>query len=228
MSTEQFPNMSKTVRPTSPSKPEETEEKKPTQKVVSGNVIVKKKAWHKRVLETFVGTGRCTDDAGSVGQYIAQDVIVPAIKDVIVDAFTQAVERMVFGESRGRGTTRRGQSNNGPSFVNYNGMSNNGSRLMQPEARNDISRRSRETHNFGEIYIPTRGEADAVLNDLFACLSQWDAVTVADLYGLVGVSPSFTDHKYGWFGPDGLRGARYDHTRDGFRLHLPAPQPIPA
>jgi hypothetical protein len=223
MSTEQFPNMSKTVRPDAPKKEASPDEKQPTTKVVSGNVIVKKKPFHKRMLETFVGT----DDAGSVGQYIAQDVIVPAIKDVIVDAFTQAVERMVFGESRGRPSARRGSSNNGPSFVNYNGMSSNGSRLMQPEPRPDMSRRGRETHNFGEIYIPTRGEADAVLNDLFACLSQWDAVTVADLYGLVGVSPSFTDHKYGWFGPDGLRGARYDHTRDGFRLRLPAPQPIP-
>jgi hypothetical protein len=221
MATEQFPNMSKTARPQPTSAP--AEEKKPTEKVVSGNVIVKKKPWHKRALETFVGT----DDAGSVGQYIAQDVIVPAIKDVIVDAFTQAVERMVFGESRGRSRTRPGP-NNGPSFVNYNGMSNNGARSFGQQDNSPISRRGRETHNFGEIYIPTRAEADAVLNDLFACLSQWDAVTVADLYGLVGVSPNFTDHKYGWFGPDGLRGARYDHTRDGFRLHLPPAQPIPA
>lgn len=226
MATEEFPNMSKTVRPTTRTEQlqQKPDDKKIT-RVVEGNVILKKKKWHKRVLETFVGT----DDAGSVGQYIAQDVIVPAIKDVIVDAFTQAVERMVFGESRGRGSVRRGSNGNGSSFVNYNGMSN-GPRTFgqQNDGGYEISRRARETHNFGEIYIPTRGEADAVLRDLFACLSQWDAVTVADLYGLVGISPSFTDHKYGWFGPDGLRGARYDHTRDGFRLSLPNPQPIPS
>jgi hypothetical protein len=220
-SEQQFPNMSKTVRPGG--KPEEpAAEEKRTEKVVTGTVIVKKTPWHKRMLQTFVGT----DDASSVGAYIAQDVIVPAVKDVIVDAFTQAVERMVFGESRGRSRTRPGQG--GPSFVNYNGMSNNSSRTMNNrDGGLDISRRGRETHNFGEIYIPTRAEADAVLRDMFACLSQWDAVTVADLYGLVGISPNFTDHKYGWFGPDGLRGARYDHTRDGFRLHLPAPEQIP-
>jgi len=220
MTEQQFPNASKTVRPSSaPAVP--PEEDKEIKKVVSGNVIVRKKPWHKRALETFVGT----DDAGSVGSYIAQDVIVPAIKDVVVDAVTQAVERMVFGESRGRSSTRRGRDNGvGPSFVNYNRMSQT---MNRNEPRYDISRRARETHNFGEIVIPTRGEAEMVITDMFECLAKFDAVTVADLYGLVGVSPSFTDNKYGWFGPDGLRGARFDRVRDGYLLRLPSPEPIP-
>jgi hypothetical protein len=213
---QQFPGNSKTTRPKI-EEPKPVEDKK-IERIVEGTVTLRKKPIHKRLLQTFVGT----DDAGSVGSYILKDVIVPRVQELFVDAVSDAVEQIIFGDRAGRRRDRRGSSFNSPPgpLVNYNSPSRSNN-LRQADPRPELSRRARETHDFGEIVLNNRGEADGVLQMMADTLAEFDVVTVADLYSMLGVTSGFTDTKYGWSGRDALAGARAVRHRGQYLLELP-------
>jgi hypothetical protein len=195
------------------------EERKPkkVEKVISGDAVRRKKSLGKRFIATFVGD----DSAGGVFNYIIQDVLVPAAKDTISDAVSQGIERMLFGEVRGRGGYR---SRGGPSYTAYNRYSSIRSSLdRREEPRKELSRRARVSHDFDEIVLETRAEAEEVIDKMFEMLSQYDVVTVADLYELIGLSGNFTDEKFGW---TDLRGAGVTRVKGGYLLNLPRTEPL--
>jgi hypothetical protein len=200
-----------------PGQPKTEAPPKEVKRIVKSEAVQRKKPLGKRLMETFVGG----DDARSVGQYLVQDVLVPAFKDTIVDMVQEGIERMVRGESSSRRSTRNrpGQS----THVNYNSMSRQ-TRPIREEPRRELSRRDRATHNFGQIEIDTKGEADEVIDYLFHLISTYEVATVADVYEMVGLSGNFTDEKYGW---TDVRGARAVRIRGGkYILDLPDPQPL--
>lgn len=191
-------------------------EPKKVEKVVTSEPIRRKKPLGKRFVETFVG-----GDAKGVAGYVAFDVLIPAAKDMVADAMSQGVERMLFGEARS--TSRRGH---GPrpggsgGYVSYNRYAPSS---LRPEPRVGPSRRARATHDFDEIILATRVEAEEVIDRLFDLVSRYESATVADLYELVGVSGSYTDDKWGW---TDIRGAGVTRVRNGYLLDLPRPEPL--
>lgn len=196
--------------------PVKSEEKK-VEKVVSGDVVRRKKSLSKRFREAFIG-----DDAQGVVSYVTFDVLIPAAKDMIVDAGTQALERAFFGEGSGRSRSSRSSSARGSStFTNYRGFSTAPRREEEPRSR--MSRRSRVNHNFDDLIIDTRVEAEEVLDHLFELVSKYEAATVADLYEMTGITGEFTDEKWGW---TDLRGSHVRKVRGGWRIDLPRPEPI--
>ncbi len=62
--------------------------------VITGEVITKKKGLGRKFKELFVSA-----DAKSVIAYVAADVLLPAARNMIVDASTKGIERMMYGES---------------------------------------------------------------------------------------------------------------------------------
>lgn len=192
---------------------EEEPKKKKVDKVVTGSAKKRKKPLSKKLAETFVG-----EDIESVGQYVLFDVIVPAAKSTIADATSQAIERMLFGESRKRpGQPGRVHGN----YTPYNRSS--GSTVRTQGSGRDISRRARATHDFDEIIIDTRGEAEEVLDRLGDLIDMYDHATVSDLYDLVGITGNWTDDKWGWFD---IREANIARVRSGYLLNLPKPVTI--
>lgn len=195
---------------------EKPEEKKVV-KIVQSEVQRRKKPLGKRFAETFVG-----GDAKSVWGFVTLDVLIPAAKDMFADAVSQGVERMIFGEARstGRRTGRRPHD----SYISYNRYSGGGSRRESPrDPRHNISRRARASHDFDEIILATRVEAEEVIDRLFDLVSKYESATVADLYDLVGISGSYTDDKWGWLD---LRGGGVTRVRNGYLLDLPKPEPL--
>ena len=199
--------------PNAKPKPKAKEEKK-VEKVVVGTVTRRKKPLGKRFSETFV-----TGDAESVFAYVLNDVMIPAAKDMVADAFTQGVERMLFGDSRGRSRVSTSKPT-GSGYTSYNRMS---PAAKRPDPRQDISRRARATHNFDEIILDTRHEAQEVIDQLFSLVSEYDVATVADLYEMVGQTGDFIDEKWGWVD---MRGAGVTRVKGGYLLDLPRPEPI--
>lgn len=195
--------------------PKEADKK--IEKVVTGDVVRRKTPLGKKFAETFVG-----GDAKSVVGYIMWDVLMPAAKDTVADAVSQGIERMLFGEARS--TSRRtGMKPGGSStYTNYSSRFAPSSKPYRSEDR-PMSRRARANHEFDEIVLPTRVEADRVLERLYDLLSQYEVATVADLYSLVGVTGNYTDDKWGW---TELRGSRVERIREGYLLDLPKPEPI--
>lgn len=203
-------------------RPEKTESKKTdpkkVERVVETEVVRRKKPLGKRLKETFVG-----GDSKSVWEYILLDVLVPAAKDMIADAASQGVERMIFGEARStnRRTGQRPGGSNG--YVSYNRYSSSSRVIGEREERPTLSRRARANHEFDEIILATRPEAEQVIERLFDLVDRYDAATVSDLYELVGVTGNYTDDKYGWVD---MRGADVVRVRNGYLLDLPKPEPL--
>jgi len=217
---DKFPSNSHRVpKPGTTSTPDES---KKIQKVVVGEVTVRRKPLGRRFLDTFLG-----GDTHGVMNYVIMGIIVPAVKDIIIDSISTGVERMILGESRGgrpRGyrTTQYSQPH-----VSYNRMAQPsrgsvGYRREEPER--EYSHRARANHNVEEIIFATRIEAQTVLDRMFDLMQEYEQVTLNDLYQLVGITGSWADENYGW---TDIRGTQILRTRDGgYLLDLPRTEPL--
>lgn len=196
-------------------RPKAAQEKK-IEKVVTGSVVQRKRSLGKRFHDTFVG-----GDSRSVGQYIVMDVLVPATKDMIHDVITSYVERMLFPDSRPIGGRRRSSSSSSVGRINYGGASSSIRRDPREEdRRRHVSSGSRSKHDFGEIILEKRVEAEEVIDRMIDQIREYGQVSIADLYDMVDVTSQFTDNKWGWYD---LEGARVRYVNGGYLLDLPRP-----
>lgn len=203
---EEFPSNSR-------KKKEEEEREKRVEKVTTGKVKTQKKSIGKRFAENFL-----EDNTKSVFSYIVNDILIPAAKAMISDMVTGGIDMLLFGERR-RGSTYR--DSRGSTRINYGSMYRT---LDRGETRaRDISRMARSKHDFDEIILETRGEAEDVLSHLVELVEEYGSASVADLYDLVGLEANYTDWKWGWFD---LRNSSVSRVRDGYVINLPRPQLI--
>lgn len=189
---------------------------KKVEKVVTGEVVTRKRPLGRRIVETFAG-----EDVHSVGGYILFEVALPALKTMISDMASQGVERLLFGEVRRSSSIHRGPGYS--NYTSYNRMHASSRERERREEPRPMSHRARASHDFGEIVLASRVEADDVLDRLSELIERYDVATVSDLYELVGITGSFTDDKWGW---TDLRGSEIRRVRDGFLLMLPRTMPI--
>lgn len=209
---ENYPSNSQSSKKT----PGKAKAEKKVEKVITGEAIVRKKPLGRKFTETFVG-----GDAKSVWSYVTFDVVVPAIKDMVADAASQGIEKMLFGDVRARSRAGSRPIGASSSYVSYNRFASPATRREDP--RREISRRARATHDFDEIVLATKAEAEEVIDGLFTLISEYDVATVADLYEMVGMSGEFTDEKWGW---TDLRGAGATRVKGGYLLDLPPAGPL--
>lgn len=207
----EFPSNSQKKKPPTPKETPAPEEKKVIEKVVKTDAIQRKKPLGTRMKDLFFG-----GDSAGAWDYVQNDVLIPAAKNAMADAISQGFERMIFGEAQSR-SRRTGRRPNEP-HISYNSMYDRGS-----SKRPQLSRRARASHDFDEIILRTRPEAEEVLDRLFELMSKYELATVADLYAMVGVKADYTDEKWGWLD---LRGAEIVRVRAGYLLDLPRPEPI--
>lgn len=190
-----------------------TKEKK-VEKVISGSVKKQKQSVGKKFSEAFLG-----DNVDNVAAYMIYDVMLPAAKAMVSDAVSTGIEMLLFGEVRG-GRTRRDKGKSYVSYTNYYEKDKGRRTTSRGSSRDSVDHRRRARHNFDDICLEHRGEAEEVLSHLVDLTEDYGVATVADMYDLVGVTSSFTDNKYGW---DNLSTGRVIRTRDGYLLDLPKP-----
>lgn len=186
-----------------------TDERQPHDKIVEGKVIRKKKSLGRRTKELFFGG----DDARSVWNLVAMEVLVPAAKQAVSDAVVQGLERSLYGEVRSRSSY--GSSRVGGGHQSYNKMYDDPRQERRPSRR--------RPHDFNDIILASRVEATEVIDRLFDLVNKYDQATVADLYELLGETASYTDERWGW---DDMRGSDIRRVRDGWLLVLPSPIPL--
>ncbi len=193
---------------------QQEEPKKEIKKVASATK--RKKSMAKKFKEAFVGED---GDDQSVADYILYDVLVPAAKNTISDIVTGGIEMILYGERRGGSRMNRDR---GRSYVNYSGYS---TRRDNDRARNSsrVRRSARDRVYNDDIVLPTRGEAEQVIDSLLDIIDQYGSASIADLYSLTGIDSDFTDNSYGW---TNLSTASVSRTRDGYILNLPRAYPI--
>lgn len=195
--------------------------KEPIKPVTSAKTGARKRGLGRQFRETFF-KGTAKDVRG----YLIEDVIVPTIRDTLHEAIQGSFERMIYGGRAGR-SGRSSSSHNVPGQFNYNSISTP-TRATQNAPQRAVSRGSRARHEFAELIIDNRQDAEEVLDRLFDVLSQYGEVSVAQLYALVDVRPEHTDMKWGWrVDQGGLKGAKAVRLRQGgFLLDLPEPKPL--
>lgn len=194
-------------------------EPKKVEKVVTGEVTLRKKPLSKRVLDTFFGG----NPHGVMG-FVLSEVVVPAMRSLLVEAFSNGVERMVYGgdsptPNRRGGYRPSGQAN----YVQYNRFapSHQPNRYARDEPR-EISRRGRSTHDTDEIVFQTHAEAREVLVRMFDLINEYEQVTLSDLYSMVDITGNYTDETHGW---TDIRGTEIRRARGGgYILDLPPTQ----
>ena len=205
MSSSEFPPNSET------SKRGKLEVKK-VERVTSSDPKTRKKSLRKQFSETFVA-----GDARTAVRYVIFEVLLPAAKDMIVDAGAQGIEKLIYGDSRRRGRTPQAGATG---YVSYNRISTPARATTSDRI---LSRQARAGHNFDEIILDQRVEAEEVIDKLFELVSRYETATVADLYDLVGLTATHTDHKWGW---SDLHGSGVSRVRGGYLLDLPEPIPL--
>lgn len=217
---ENFPSNSKMPqKPPNEERPgpeEPPRAEKRVESVVQGEVVRRKKPLGKRFAETFIG-----GSAKAAGAYVFYDVLIPALRDTVSDMITQGVDRLIHGEST-RSASRRtsvyGRSSS--PYVSYNRVSTS-RREESREPRDRLSHRARSTHDFDEILLDTRAEAEQVIDHLYDLLEKYGFATVQDFYDLVEVSGTYTDQNWGW---TELRGAQPRKVGGRYLVDLPRPE----
>ncbi len=216
----EFPSNSKSAHKVSQA-PEKKEPQKRVQKVIEGEVIHRKKPWHRRVVESFTGG----TDNQTVFEHLTIGLLIPAAKDLFLDMINIGLEQKMYGESRGR--TRRGYGGAAGGYTPYRSMGQGSILRPDPRERDDPRlsglRRTRSSRDLDDMVFATRGDATVILEQLYEVLSNYDIVTVADLMDAAGEPSNPVDTKWGW---EDLRGSDIIRVRDGYLLELPRPKDI--
>lgn len=179
---------------------------KRVERVVTGPVKTKKKNEVRKFMDIFI-----SEDVSSVKSHIFTEVFVPAFKKAISDAVTNGIDMLLYGET---GRTKKSTPASKISYRSY---------YDQQNGRQANVSRTRSVYDYDDVIIPTRGDAEEVLDRMFEALSKYGEVSVADFYELVGITGNWTDNKYGW---TDLRNASIVRVRDGYVIKLPRAQAL--
>lgn len=204
----EYPDNSITVKETAPAPVDIPEESKdlpsvPNKKVIQGSVMKKKKSVFRKIKETFF-VGNKED----VGNYLIADVLLPSAKDTLKELVDKGLDMMMYEDIRATPHRRsRSGSKTSREYVSYD-----------QAGRREPLRTRRDTLNFDDIILESRGDAERVLDDLLDKLEEYKVATVADLYDAVDISHDFSHTKYGWYD---LSSAYVKRTRDGYVVVLP-------
>lgn len=184
-------------------------EKQKHEKVTSGKVTQRKKPVGKKFTDAMIG-----EDVQEVRSYLVWDVLVPALKDTIVDMIKKGADAIFYGGTSAPSNIKRTPNGSRASYAGYYDKRNN---------RPTRSYNRRAVHDFDEVLFEDRKDAEIVLSNLVEQTMEYGMVSVAEFYEFAGYPSEFTDNKYGW--PE-LGDARIVRVRDGYILDLPKPEPI--
>ena len=153
-----------------------------------------------------------SDDAGSVGNYVFSELLIPSVKKVISEGVKMAIDRILYGGDTPSSNYYR--DNRNTPYVSYSRMS----------SRDDRGRHERTAgYSPEDVIFTSRADANEVLAGMDEILDRYGVLSVAEYKDLAGVQSSYTDAKFGW---TSLNSASVLNCRDGYYIKLPRPYPI--
>jgi hypothetical protein len=195
---------------------EKKKEVEPLEPVVTDSVLVKKRSWGRRAKDMIIEM-----DVKSVSKYVFLGVLIPAVKNMMFDAGTETMRRMMFRDPRG---PQGGHGINAGTRYNYQTPVSRP--YTQPSSRygppNDPGPRLAR-YNRDDIILVDRNDADLVLERMHDVLEQVEVVTLRDLNELINRPATYVDENWGW---TDLRGSRITQIREGYLLELPPIQAL--
>lgn len=196
-----------------------TVEKEKLEKIVSVRPTKVKKSLIGRLFNGIMGP----DGAVGIGEYVTEEIIKPAIKNIVVDTVTSGVNRLMYGERGGPNHYGRSYPHSGHGSTqrtNYSAQYT--SRPTQEHSRRPAERHERSANRYSvdEYPIADRFEASHVLTVLTERADAYGSVSVADYYELIDIPSVYTDNNYGWTYESIVR-ATLVSVRGGFIIRFP-------
>ena len=179
-------------------------EERQIKKVVQGTAKTRKKSGIHNLTEVFV-----SEDAGNVKSYLREDVLIPGIRKILYTIISEGAHMIFLG---GAGA-RKGV---GSSKISYRDFYEQKDVVRRPETT-----RNRFDHD--DILFDSRGDAEAVLDEMIEVIGKYGLVTVADMYDMAQLSQPYTSNRYGW---TNLSSAEVKRVGGGYILDLPKAKPI--
>src|SRR5690625_2417555 len=205
---------------------EESGEKLPTEREKITPVLEKKpekrkKGLMERLIVGFLGP----DGLPGIGAYLNEEIILPSIKNIIVEAVTSGINMAVFGD-HSRPSSRPTVQNRTVYRPETDYASRNTRTSRYTSARPEPSKRGPEMirsvkYGVDEYPIENRMDANNVLTMLHEYADRYDYVSVADYYDLLGVKSVYTDHNFGWSFEEILKAVVTPLRGGGYIINLP-------
>lgn len=174
-------------------------------------VVSTKKPLGKKFAETFM-----TEDTKDVKSWLVMDVLIPGVKNTILDILSM----MFFGEVDNR---RRGRRKDRDDRVNYSSYYRGSS-----DRKNRDSRRRRDDRydsddrvDFRNIVLRQRDDAEHVIEEMRRRIRNNDSASVADLLDLIDVPGRYTDNNWGW---DDERDIGIRRVSSGYLIDVAEPK----
>ena len=157
------------------------------------------------------------EDGKEVKNYLVKDLLIPAIKDIVVSLVSDGLGMYLK-------TNRRPSSNGGK--TNYAQISTNYHYGSNSNRRNDADDNNSRA-DYRNITYASREDANEVLSSLQDLADRYDQASISDLFDLAGVTlngRAFTDNNYGWTFDMLKRVPIKRAYGGGFMLDLPDPK----
>lgn len=181
----------------------ENEERKPLEPVAQYDASKVRKSTGRQFLSSFI-----VEDIGIVKDYLLFDILVPAVKNTIVDTACSAINMIFNGNND---NWRRYSSNN---YGRSNRTSySSGSRVYRSSDSGYFREEMRESRSYDtpiwnkassmdylDLPFATRPKAEEVLDSMREILERYPVVSVADFYELSSYDygNNYQCHNIGW------------------------------
>lgn len=187
---------------------EESPKKDRLEKVVSGEITIKKESIGKRIAKLFIA-----EDIQDVRRYVIQDILIPGAKT----AMLSALEMLFFARTSGYYSGRpfdynRASQKQAPrySYSSSPVRQSSGPIYAEPSTSSSIK----------PIYFRSRKDAQVVYAAMLEQVERYGEVTVMQYYDLCGTDSNFSDDKWGW---RDISRVRILPSRAGYILDLGSP-----
>lgn len=197
------------IQPNSHTYKSQQSEKKPELKekldpiVKNGGVVSTKKPLSKKFADKFI-----KQDINDIKEYIVMDVVIPGIKNLVLDGLSM----MFFGEISNKKRRSGNYYDRGrTSYSSYYRGSSNSYRREERRYEDD------DKIDYRNIILRDRRDAEDVIEKLRGRIRDQDSASVADLFDLIDIAGKYTDNNWGWTKENQI-GIR--RVRDGYLIDV--------
>lgn len=175
-------------------------------------VVSTKKPLGKKFAETFM-----TEDTKDVKTWLIMDVLIPGVKNTILDILSM----MFFGEVDSR--SRRGRRRDRDDRVDYSSYYRGSSDRKDRDSRRRRGDRyeSDDRVDFRNIVLRRRDDAEHVIEEMRRRIRNNDSASVAELLDLIDVPGRYTDNNWGW---DDERDIGIRRVSSGYLIDVAEPK----
>lgn len=170
------------------------EEKTLAPVVTKDAIVTTKPSLGRKFTSAFI-----SEDMRDVGDYILLDIIIPGIKNAIIDT----LERIFFnGPSSDRRRSDRKRDSGRYGRTSYESFYRSSSRRDSRD--NDDNKRRDASVDYRNIVLSRREDAEEIVRQLRDYIEDYDSVSVARLLDLINEPGKYTDNNYGWTRPQDI------------------------